>query len=68
MKDVLGQGPFPFSAIVGQEEMKRAMILTAIDGGIGGVLVFGDCGTSKSRLCVDWRRCCFRLRRLLAVL
>ncbi|MEJ6389976.1 magnesium chelatase ATPase subunit I [Gymnodinialimonas sp. 2307UL20-7] len=41
-------GPFPFSAIVGQEEMKRAMVLTAIDGGIGGVLVFGDRGTGKS--------------------
>jgi len=40
--------PFPFSAIVGQEEMKQAMILTAIDPGIGGVLVFGDRGTGKS--------------------
>ncbi|HKL05283.1 MAG TPA: magnesium chelatase ATPase subunit I [Roseovarius sp.] len=40
--------PFPFSAIVGQEQMKRAMILTAIDPGIGGVLVFGDRGTGKS--------------------
>ncbi len=40
--------PFPFSAIVGQEEMKTAMILTAIDPGIGGVLVFGDRGTGKS--------------------
>ncbi len=39
---------FPFSAIVGQDEMKRAMILTAIDPGIGGVLVFGDRGTGKS--------------------
>lgn len=39
---------FPFSAIVGQEEMKRAMILTAIDPTIGGVLVFGDRGTGKS--------------------
>lgn len=39
---------FPFSAIVGQEEMKRAMVLTAIDPGIGGVLVFGDRGTGKS--------------------
>lgn len=48
MKDVMEPGPFPFSAIVGQEEMKRAMILTAIDGGIGGVLVFGDRGTGKS--------------------
>jgi magnesium chelatase subunit I len=40
--------PFPFSAIVGQEEMKRAMVLTAVDPGIGGVLVFGDRGTGKS--------------------
>ncbi|WP_425040141.1 magnesium chelatase ATPase subunit I [Primorskyibacter sp. S187A] len=40
--------PFPFSAIVGQAEMKQAMVLTAIDPGIGGVLVFGDRGTGKS--------------------
>ncbi len=40
--------PFPFSAIVGQEEMKQAIILTAIDPSIGGVLVFGDRGTGKS--------------------
>lgn len=40
--------PFPFSAIVGQEEMKTALILTAIDQKIGGVLVFGDRGTGKS--------------------
>ena len=40
--------PFPFSAIVGQEAMKQAMILTAIDPAIGGVLVFGDRGTGKS--------------------
>ena len=39
---------FPFSAIVGQEQMKMAMILTAIDPTIGGVLVFGDRGTGKS--------------------
>jgi len=40
--------PFPFSAIVGQDDMKMAMILTAIDPSIGGVLVFGDRGTGKS--------------------
>ena len=40
--------PFPFSAIVGQEEMKQAIILTAVDPSIGGVLVFGDRGTGKS--------------------
>ncbi len=40
--------PFPFSAIVGQDEMKLAMILTAIDPAIGGVLAFGDRGTGKS--------------------
>ena len=40
--------PFPFSAIVGQDEMKTAMILSAIDPSIGGVLVFGDRGTGKS--------------------
>ena len=40
--------PFPFSAIVAQDEMKRALMLSAIDPTIGGVLVFGDRGTGKS--------------------
>ena len=39
---------FPFSAIVGQEEMKTALLVAAIDETIGGVLVFGDRGTGKS--------------------
>ena len=39
---------FPFSSIVGQDEMKLAILLTAIDPSIGGVLVFGDRGTGKS--------------------
>jgi len=39
---------FPFSAIVGQDEMKLSLIVAAIDPTIGGVLVFGDRGTGKS--------------------
>ncbi len=40
--------PFPFSAVVAQEEMKRSLLIAAIDPSIGGVLVFGDRGTGKS--------------------
>ncbi|MGQ0699874.1 MAG: magnesium chelatase ATPase subunit I [Panacagrimonas sp.] len=40
--------PFPFSAIVGQEEMKLALLIAAVDSSIGGVMVFGDRGTGKS--------------------
>jgi magnesium chelatase subunit I len=39
---------FPFSAIVGQDEMKLAILCAAVDPRIGGVLVFGDRGTGKS--------------------
>jgi magnesium chelatase subunit I len=33
---------FPFTAIVGQEEMKLALILNVIDPKIGGVMIMGD--------------------------
>ena len=39
---------YPFTAIVGQEEMKLALILNVIDPKVGGVLALGDRGTGKS--------------------
>jgi magnesium chelatase subunit D len=39
---------YPFSAIVGQEQMKKALILNAINPRIGGVLIKGEKGTAKS--------------------
>ena len=40
--------PFPFSAIVGQDDMKLSFGIAAVDPSVGGVLVFGDRGTGKS--------------------
>ncbi|WP_157198802.1 ATP-binding protein [Methanocaldococcus infernus] len=39
---------YPFTAIVGQEKMKKALILNAINPKIGGVLIRGEKGTAKS--------------------
>ncbi|CAL0331361.1 unnamed protein product [Lupinus luteus] len=39
---------YPFSAIVGQDEMKLCLLLNVIDPKIGGVMIMGDRGTGKS--------------------
>ena len=39
---------FPFAAIVGQDNRKMAMVHTAGEPKVGGVVVFGDGGTGKS--------------------
>jgi len=44
MSDVV----FPFSAVLGQDELKRCLALCAVDPGIAGVLAIGDRGTAKT--------------------
>ncbi len=39
---------FPFTAIVGQEKMKKALILNAVNWNLGGLLIRGEKGTAKS--------------------
>jgi magnesium chelatase subunit D len=40
--------PYPFSAIVGQEDLKLALLVNAVSPEVGGVLVRGEKGTAKS--------------------
>ena len=50
MQSVVNQAhkTYPFTAIVGQEEMKLALLLNVVDPLIGGVLIMGHRGTGKS--------------------
>src|SRR5260370_21309952 len=44
----IDRASYPFTAIVGQDEMKLALVLNAINPTIGGVLIRGEKGTGKS--------------------
>ena len=39
---------YPFTALVGQEQMKKALLLNVINPALGGVLIKGEKGTAKS--------------------
>ncbi len=45
---MMGAARYPFSAIVGHDDLRLALLLTAVHPGIGGVLVRGEKGTAKS--------------------
>ena len=42
--------PFPFSAVVGNDDLKRALLLNVVEPRIGGVLIRGDRGTAKTTI------------------
>lgn len=47
-REAVAPPPFPFTAIVGQEDLKLALLLCVVDPTIGGVMVMGHRGTAKS--------------------
>ena len=53
---------FPFSAIIGQEEMKKGLILNVIHPKIGGILVFGEKERQNLQQYVLWLVCYLRLK------
>lgn len=59
--------PFPFLAIVGQEEMKLALILAVINPHVGGVLLIGPRGTAKTTAVRSLTDLLPRVRRSLCV-
>ncbi|HUS15360.1 MAG TPA: ATP-binding protein [Chloroflexia bacterium] len=46
----LTEAPFPFTAIVGQQELKDALLIAAVQPRVGGVLILGQRGTGKSTI------------------
>lgn len=51
---------YPFTAIVGQDMMKKALILNAINPSIGGVLIKGEKVQPNRQQCGHWQRFCRR--------
>lgn len=51
---------YPFSAIVGQDNMKLSLILNVINPSLGGVLIKGEKGRQNLLQYVHWQNCCRR--------
>ena len=56
---------YPFSAIVGQNKLKQALLLCAVNPSIGGVLIKGEKGTAKSTAARGLSAVMPRIKRVL---